>query len=229
MHRSLFNCHPSDQRYPRHAIKQARACTRHEWYRFHGFGWLLFSELCESDMLRIPVPVFVSQGGFFGRNTKRPGYDDRSAFGLDIRSFWNDDLVFFFFQKMTTYTTTMLMAVIAVLVVSTCDCRINNLPTRCMPGLLEDAPPKVREACLTLSTIRTLSNAIETFIQDKQYPVSMPCKWSRATFRLSVNPAPFRVLGRRTLESTIRFRGSRDSFVCSVQYKPPPSQKRLFL
>jgi hypothetical protein len=46
-----------------------------------------------------------------------------------------------------------------------------------MPGLLEDAPPKVREACLTLSTIRTLSNAIETFIQDKQFPMPMPCEY----------------------------------------------------
>lgn len=70
----------------------------------------------------------------------------------------------------------MLMSILMLLIVSICDCRINNLPTRCMPGLLEDAPPKVREACLTLSTIRTLSNAIETYIQDKQFPVPMPCK-----------------------------------------------------
>lgn len=76
---------------------------------------------------------------------------------------------------MSTYIT-MLMSILMLLIVSICDCRINNLPTRCMPGLLEDAPPKVREACLTLSTIRTLSNAIETYIQDKQFPVPMPCK-----------------------------------------------------
>lgn len=123
---------------------------------------------------------------------------------------------------MSTYTTTMLMAVIAVLVVSTCDCRINNLPTRCMPGLLEDAPPKVREACLTLSTIRTLSNAIETFIQDKQFPVPMPCEWSRDfAFRLSVNRTWFDVIGQRSsgrLESTNRF---SDSSVFAILCKPP--------
>lgn len=77
---------------------------------------------------------------------------------------------------MSTYLT-MLMSILLLLVVNICDCRINNLPTRCMPGLLEDAPPKVREACLTLSTIRTLSNAIETFIQDKQFPMPMPCEY----------------------------------------------------
>ncbi|VVC24673.1 Hypothetical protein CINCED_3A009043 [Cinara cedri] len=75
---------------------------------------------------------------------------------------------------MSTHNTVMLMSILVLLVANTCDCRINSLPSRCMPGLLEDAPPKVREACLTLSTIRTLSNAIETFIQDKQYPMPMP-------------------------------------------------------
>ncbi|XP_022172677.1 myosuppressin [Myzus persicae] len=75
---------------------------------------------------------------------------------------------------MSTYRTMLTSVLVLLVVASVCDCRINNLPTRCMPGLLEDAPPKVREACLTLSTIRTLSNAIETFIQDKQYPMPMP-------------------------------------------------------
>ncbi|XP_050436551.1 myosuppressin [Adelges cooleyi] len=74
----------------------------------------------------------------------------------------------------TLYNVTVVMAAFLLLVVGNCECRINNLPTQCLPGLLEDAPPKVREACFTLSTIRTLSNAIETYIQDKQYPVSMP-------------------------------------------------------
>lgn len=85
-------------------------------------------------------------------------------------------LLSLFFQKMSTYNIRMLTSVLVVMAVSMCDCRVNNLPTRCMPGLLEDAPPKVREACLTLSTIRTLSNAIETFIQDKQFPMPMPCE-----------------------------------------------------
>lgn len=77
--------------------KQARACTTNGSSRFLGFGWLLFLELCESDMLRIPVPVFISHGDFFGRNTKRPGYDDRSAFGLGIRSKGRFEMAIMFF------------------------------------------------------------------------------------------------------------------------------------
>lgn len=77
---------------------------------------------------------------------------------------------------MSSLSVTILMNVLLMMFIGSCHSRINNLPSQCLPGLLEDAPPKVREACFTLSTIRSLSNAIETFIEDKQYPVSMPCK-----------------------------------------------------
>ncbi|XP_039289535.1 myosuppressin isoform X2 [Nilaparvata lugens] len=62
----------------------------------------------------------------------------------------------------------MLWAVVTVLLVALLSPPVSGVPPpQCTPGIVEEIPLRMRKVCAALSTIYELSNAMETYLDDK--------------------------------------------------------------
>lgn len=64
----------------------------------------------------------------------------------------------------------------ATITLNICKADTISPPPQCDPSLIEEAPYQLRKVCAALSTIYQLSNAMESYIEEKA-PRQLQCKY----------------------------------------------------